>query len=494
MSALAAFLSTWAKARATFGTGAPQPGVSYDHSATLTRLTEDLDAAAPTTWWSGSAATAYGAATTDHQRVVRELAGLDRLLAEQIDRSAQIVAVGRQGLDAIREWVVAAAASVPGNRAGELMVAPIVQKGLGRLTEVVTRANGELNAVGGNIAIIDGEFQALGMGQKFGGPPQAPAPGDDTLDEADELGESDRTENQIDAFREVFDRDPVSDSDWLTAAALDPHSYDPRNQGVEANIVVGRIEPVPGQGVVRTNLFIPSEDVWAPTIGIPPYDNNLGDNRGFSPTAGPEASRVAIYTDFDNGIIVARQNPSINADTGQVRTGAPSIGAVQTSDGGVLIKYNAADPFSPGGEGLAKATEISVNGTLGIVPSDTGPRVGGDDVTTFPALEAYSDRGGTTTTVLQEWPTLLDNAAGPLVGLPFDKDLGDQTVVPSFNSVVPQIVPPAILGLAEPAPIPLTSPMSVVPPGNFTPFGPAGDAPTVRVHTPLQGTEFLPGR
>jgi hypothetical protein len=36
--------------------------------------------------------------------------------------------------------------------------------------------------------------------------------------------------------------------------------------------------------------------------------------------------------------------------------------------------------------------------------------------------------------------------------------------------------------------------MSIVPPGNFTPFGPAGDAPTVRVYTPLQGTEFLPGR
>ncbi len=496
VSALEAFLSTWAKARATFGSGVPQPGASYDHSAALRRLTDDLDAAAPTTFWSGGAATAYGAVNTDHQGVVRELSGLDRRLAEQIDRSAQIVTAGRQNLDAIREWVVAAAASVPKNRAGELMVAPIVQKGLAQLTEVVTRANGELNAVGGDIATIGGEFQALGMGQKFGGPPEAPAPGDDELDESAEPDESERRKNQIDAFREVFGRDPVSDSDWLTASALDPHSYDPKNQGVDANIVVGRIEPVPGQGVVRTNLFIPSEDVWAPTVGIPPYDNNLGDNRGFSPTAGPEASRVAIYTDFDNGIIVARQNPSINADTGQVRTGTPSIGAVQSSDGGVLINYNAADPFSPGGEGLAKGSGISVNGTLGIVPSDAGPRVGGDDVTTFPALEIYSDRGGTTTTVLQEWPTFFDNAAGPLAGLPFDKDVGDPTVVPSFNSVVPQIVPPAIpgVGVGEPAPIPVAPPMSVVPPGNFTPFGPAGDAPTVRVYTPLQGTEFLPGR
>ena len=70
--------------------------------------------------------------------------------------------------------------------------------------------------------------------------------------------------NQIEAFRRTFGRDPVSDSEWATAAALDPHSYNPKNNGVEANIVVARIKPVPGQGVVRTNLFIPSKDVWAP--------------------------------------------------------------------------------------------------------------------------------------------------------------------------------------------------------------------------------------
>ncbi len=105
-----------------------------------------------------------------------------------------------------------------------------------------------------------------------------------------------------------------------------------KNQGVDANIVVARIKPVPGQGVVRTNLFIPSKDVWAPSVELPPfdnghllpYDNNVGDDRGFSPSVGPEESRVAIYTDFEkNGIIVARQNPSVNADTGEVRAGTP---------------------------------------------------------------------------------------------------------------------------------------------------------------------------
>ncbi|MGE0219532.1 EspA/EspE family type VII secretion system effector [Mycolicibacterium sp.] len=484
-NAMGAFLSVWTKARATFGVGPPQPGASYDRSATLTCLADELGQAAPTRYWSGRAATAYATANTEHGHLLHELGMLDRRLAEQVDQSARIVAAGRSNLDAIRAWVVAAAASLPKNEVRGRMLAPIVCRGLAQLANVVTRANTDLNTVGDNIATIGAEFQALGAGQRFGDIPESPAP------DRGEPEPSDRNQNQIAAFRDVFGRTPVSDSDWLTAAALDPTSYDAKNEGVAANVVVGRINPVPGQGVVRTNLFIPSKDVWAPAFDWPPYDNNLGDNRGFSSTAGPEASRVSIYTDFDNGIVVARQNPSINADTGQVHTGTPSIAAVQTSDGGVLIKYNAADPFSPGGEGLAKGTGISVNGTLGVVPSETGPRVGGEDVTTFPALEIYNDCGGTTTTVLQAWPTFFDNAAGPMTGLLFDRDVGDPTVVPSFNNVVPQILSPVPSDVSEPASVPMTPPMSIVPPGNFTPFGPAADAPTVRVYTPLHGSEFL---
>jgi hypothetical protein len=37
-----------------------------------------------------------------------------------------------------------------------------------------------------------------------------------------------RRKNQIDAFKQVFGREPVSAADWDTAAALDPHSYDPK--------------------------------------------------------------------------------------------------------------------------------------------------------------------------------------------------------------------------------------------------------------------------
>ncbi|WP_233209098.1 hypothetical protein [Mycobacterium sp. ENV421] len=315
--------------------------------------------------------------------------------------------------------------------------------------------------------------------------------------------DSNQQRNQIDAFRRTFGRDPVSTSDWTTAAALDPHSYNPKNQGVEANIVVARIKPVPGQGVVRTNLFIPSKDVWAPAVELPPfdnghmlpYDNNVGDNRGFSPYIGPEESRVAIYTDFENGIIVARQNPSVNADTGQVRTGTPDVSAIQQSNGAVLLRYNAADPFSPGGEAPAKAIPFSVNGTLGISPGADGPRVGGT-VTSFPAIEIYSDRDGTTTPLLQSWPSFTDDASGPMIGLLPHKEVGDPMIITSFNSVVPQIDPPQLGPVHGPQAVPITPPLAIVPPGNFTPFGPttAGEVPVIRTYTPFQGDEFLAPR
>ena len=187
--------------------------------------------------------------------------------------------------------------------------------------------------------------------------------------------QANRRQNQIDAFTKVFGRPPSSAADWETAAALDPHSYEPKNGGWPPNIVVGRIKPVPGQGVVRTNMFIPGRAVWDPQVDWPPFHDNLGDNRGFSPTAGPEDSRVSIYVDYENGIIVARQNPSVDEKTGQIRVGTPSISAVQQSNGAVLIKYSAADPFSPGGQDLAKAMSFDVNGTIAIDPSPGGPRV-----------------------------------------------------------------------------------------------------------------------
>jgi hypothetical protein len=314
-----------------------------------------------------------------------------------------------------------------------------------------------------------------------------------TFKQAPALPDGDRHQNEIDAFKQVFGRAPVSANDWDTAAALDPHSYDPKNQGHAPHIVVGRIQPVPGQGVVRSNMFIPGRDVWDPKLGWPPYANNLGDNRGFSPTAGPEDSRVSILVDYDNGLIVARQNPSVNASTGAVRTGTPSVSAVQQSNGSVLINYSAADPFSPGGEGLAKAIPMDVNGTLAITPSATGPHVGGD-VTSFPALEVYSDRPGAgTVPLLQSWPSFRADAAGPLAGLLFSKTVGDYSLVTDFNSVFPQLQHPTLPPLLGPPAIPAMPPMTVLPPMNLTPLGSVSELPQVLITDPIHiDPPFLP--
>jgi hypothetical protein len=298
--------------------------------------------------------------------------------------------------------------------------------------------------------------------------------------------ETNRQRNQIEAFARLFGRPPTSAADWETAAALDPHSYDPKNGGVPPNIVVGRIQPVPGQGVVRTNLFIPGRAALDPQLDWPPYHDNLGDDRGFSPTAGPEESRVAIYVDYENGIIVARQNPSIDEKTGQIRAGTPTISAVQQRNGSVLVKYSAADPFSPGGEGLAKQTPLNVNGTIAIKPTMDGPRVGGS-VSNFPAIEVYSDRpGANTTTLTQAWPLFVDGPLGPAAGLWWHKPIGDAALELRFNDLTPNLgIPlPFLPHPGHPAPVtPIGPPLVATPPATY-PLGPVDHPPQIGVHDP----------
>jgi hypothetical protein len=173
---VAAFLSTWSQARSTFGQGVPQSGTPYDGSATLRQLQSQVASAAPGAQWSGGAATAYGTANSEHGRVFGALAGLDQQLRTQIDQSAQVVTAGRNNLDAVRQWVLAAAAGVPQSAAGQQMLVPIVQKGLSEVAGIVSKSNSELNAIGAKIAGIGEQYRALGFGQKFGpgGPGEDP--------------------------------------------------------------------------------------------------------------------------------------------------------------------------------------------------------------------------------------------------------------------------------------------------------------------------------
>ncbi len=188
---LNAFLSTWSSARSTFGEGSPQAGATYDNSATLRQLESGLEGAAPGSRWTGSAASAYDTANTEHRQVIGQLAGLDQRLGAQVDQSAQVVAAGRRDLDAVRQWVVAAANSVPPGKAGEQMMLPIVQKGISQVMEVVQRSNGDLNAVGEKIRALGDEYGLLGN-QRFG-PKEQPWWGPDEDQDEDPRPRSSRT-------------------------------------------------------------------------------------------------------------------------------------------------------------------------------------------------------------------------------------------------------------------------------------------------------------
>ncbi len=255
-----------------------------------------------------------------------------------------------------------------------------------------------------------------------------------------------RLQNQIDAFTAVLGRPPSSAADWETAAALDTHAYHTWfDQDVPATAVAGRIEPVPGQGVVRMNLFIPSATVNDPVLGLGGLDfsSNIGDKRGFTPSATPEQSRVALLVDYENGLVLARQNPSVDIERRQVKVGTPTVRVTQRQDGAVYLRYAAADPFSPGGEDFAKAA-VAVRGELVVQPGPSEVKVGGSP-TAFPALEAYNDRpmagsaALSTKTVAQMHPWI-DNEWGPLAGLWRSTRVGDASMVDQFYTYLGDLV------------------------------------------------------
>ena len=161
MTVINAFLSAWSHTRRTFGDGTPVSGGRYDNSGSLRRLEASLESAAPGSRWSGSAATSYDAANTEHRRLIGQLAGLDQRLASEVDRSAQLVDAGRRDLDDVRSWVVHAAARVPEGQAGEGMKVAIAQRGLEQLREIVQRSNAESHDIGERIRGLGDEYQAL---------------------------------------------------------------------------------------------------------------------------------------------------------------------------------------------------------------------------------------------------------------------------------------------------------------------------------------------
>lgn len=387
---------------------------SADGQGKATRMTADqLGMIVDGIRWDGHAADAARAAMWQTRQELYRHADEYQTVSEAASRSAPQVAAIKQELRAIQDeaaswgiaidsasgeltWQVYAGES----SAEQTIVQQVAEDIAARIVRLTQRADQIDTELAG--AINSADVQALGFG------PNGEVPLSPGFDDVRRRG------NQIEAFRKAFGRDPVSAADWDTAAALDPTSYDPKNRGVPANVVVGRIKPVPGQGVVRTNLFIPGRTAWTP------FGDNLGDARGFDPSAGPESSRVTFYVDYENGIVVARQNPSVM--NGHAKAGTPDIRVSQNPNGSVLIDYRAADPFSPGGEDIAKSSPWNVNGRLVIKPTDAGPIAGGV-ISDFPAIEIYSDRNAATTLVDRIMPMNID-PEGPLVGLPWSQQIG----------------------------------------------------------------------
>ncbi len=231
-------------------------------------------------------------------------------------------------------------------------------------------------------------------------------------------GSMTRVTNQVDAFREVYGRVPISDNDWRIAAALDPHSYNPKNKGAPPVVSVIKINPVPGQGVVATGLFIPSERVIA-GLDRPPFKRNLGDSRGFDSASAPEDTRVSYFVDFENGVIVTRQNPSVDEE-GNVKTGTPSVFANQLPDGTVAIHYEGADPLAPPG---TDKLGWSVRGQSIITPGTDEARISGER-TNFPSMETYQYKPDGQTRTLYRDGMGDDTEWGPMRDLPREHEFG----------------------------------------------------------------------
>lgn len=240
-----------------------------------------------------------------------------------------------------------------------------------------------------------------------------------------------RRRNETAAFLDVFGRPPNSAVDWQTAAALDPHSYANRYGRKPPSIVVGRIEPVPGQGFIKAGLFIPRGQVF----NFPRSD--LGDNRGFDPGFAPEDTRVSLYVDYENGLVIARQNPSVDVD-GDAAVLTPAVKVQQSAGGAVRIQYEAKNAFAPSG---AELFGLVVRGDIVVTPGTGGGPAAVDGVIgDYPSLEIYQSMPDGSSQTLAQDAADSGNVFGPLTELPSSHQIGtDSTAFEPFESHDPRL-------------------------------------------------------
>ncbi|MDO5513450.1 hypothetical protein [Corynebacterium sp.] len=250
--------------------------------------------------------------------------------------------------------------------------------------------------------------------------------------------------DQAAAFERATGRLPETPADWLTASMLDPTSEAEKNQGVEATVVMGRIAAVPGGGVVRTELYIPVDDVFNFRLMPPDVEYDLGDSRGTSPESTVGDARVELVIDYENGVIVARQNPTVTVEGG-VRVGSPSVDVQQLDNGDVRVHYEGVNPYAPGGGEPAH----KVTGEIVVSVADGHPRVGGV-VGAYPSLEIYHHREDGQVSPLAIEEARNRSAAGPFLDLPISRDVGDPRMLRPFKDLSSPEPAPFELGPGSP--------------------------------------------
>ena len=127
-----------------------------------------MESAGPGTNWTGAGSGTYADANGRQGRALGAMAGLDKRLGAEVEQSAAVVAAGRRDLDAVKQWVVDAASTVPRTAAGERMLWPVVSKGSGEIADIIRRSHGDLGAVAGRIRALGDEYDELGRPNKDG--------------------------------------------------------------------------------------------------------------------------------------------------------------------------------------------------------------------------------------------------------------------------------------------------------------------------------------
>lgn len=215
MGVLEDFDTTWANARATFGEGTPTGGASFDASPALRRLHSDVRTAAPGAQWTGTAADKYAATNDQHARTLDGMAGLDQRTRVEIDRAANVVTAGRSDLDSVKQWVHSAAASVPdpNSARGQLMLMPVVKKGVADISVIMQRSHAQHDAIAERLSGIQAEYRLLGDGVKLGQGQKDgdDAPGDKSGDQSDDKPDF-AVGDRDDPWRYPWDPPPPPDS------------------------------------------------------------------------------------------------------------------------------------------------------------------------------------------------------------------------------------------------------------------------------------------